>query len=145
MSQENWSENEFSSNFVKFNKVGDYIQGTLLDKYKPEKPDVYGKTDPKYAIRATEGKWHAPDGEEFDAIPGEVYRVGSKPAIEGQMKNSVMGQKIRFKLTELRKSKMGNPAKIITVFSAKDAEGRPILDSEFTSTNNDINPEDIPM
>lgn len=149
MTQENWEKNEITSDFVKFNKVGDYIQGTLMDKYKPDKPDKYGKIAEKYVVKATEGKWHAPDGEEFEANVGENYRVGSNPVMEKAMKSSVIGQKIRFKLTELRKNNKGNPTKIIEAFSLKDAEGRPILDqdalAEVSTTHDEIDPDNISM
>lgn len=131
MSPENWEENLVSSNFVKFNRVGDFIKGVLIDIYTPESPDVYGKKNRRFGIKAIEGKWSELDGTEKVAVVGDVYRVGSKPGIDAQMGAAIIGQRIMFKFTESRKSKMGNPAKIITVYSPKDAEGRIIIDQDF--------------
>jgi len=133
MTQENWEENGVVSDFVTFNKVGDFIKGVWIEAYTPDKVDKFGKKERKLSIRATEGKWHGPDGAEVIAEVGETYRVSEKSAIAAQLKKSVIGQYLMFKLTELRKSDKGNPAKIITVLSKKDGEGRPVVDKDFSS------------
>ena len=85
----------------------------------------------KLVVKGIEGKWHESDGSVVEVVEGEVYKVGEKEPIAKQMAETVLGQKIMFKLVELRPTKKGNPAKIITVFSLKDAEGRPVLDQAW--------------
>lgn len=139
MSIENWEENGVRSNFVKFNKVGDFIKGTLTEMVTPDKPDAYGKKERKLTVKAVEGKWHEADGSEVDAVPGEMYRVGAKPGVEAQITSSVLGHRMMFKLTELRKNNKGNPTKIITVLTQKDPEGRPVFDQEWLKEKSDTN------
>jgi hypothetical protein len=128
MTDYNYEENGVVSDFVKFNKVGDFIEGVYVSSEMPTKPDKYGKTERKLFIKAKKGTWFESDGSKTDAVEGDVYRISAKPAIEAQMKKTVIGQIVRFKLTELKKSDKGNPTKIITVYSAKDAEGRPVIE-----------------
>lgn len=116
---------EVRSNWVKFNKVDDYIAGTLIDIFVPETPDQYGKKNRTYILLATEGSFHGSDeskviDDQPTVIePGEIYRVGSKPAIDGQMTKMEIGDKVKFKLIEIRPTKKGNPAKIVKVYRGR--------------------------
>lgn len=134
--KENWEQAEVKSNFVKFNKVGDFIKGTIVNIVTPDKDDVYGKRERKIVIKASEGEWHETSGEKTVAEVGEEYRVSAKEAIEVQIKKAVIGNVMMFKYTESRKSKTPGfqPTKIITAFYKKDAEGRPVVERPVDNT-----------
>lgn len=133
---ENWEQAEVKSNFVKFNKVGDFIKGTVVDIFTPDKDDVYGKRERKVVLKALEGEWHETSGEKVVAEVGEEYKVSAKEAIEVQIKKTVIGNVMMFKYTEQRKSKTAGyqPTKIITAFYKKDAEGRPVVERPTDNT-----------
>ena len=129
-----YEENGVVSDFVKFNKVDDYVQGVWVDAFTPDKPDRFGKIERKLSIKATAGLWHDTDGSKVEAEVGSVYRISEKSAIAAQLKKTPMGAYVMFKLTELKKTDKSNPAKIITVYTKKDAEGRPVVDTEYKNS-----------
>ena len=86
-----YEENGVVSDFVKFNKVGDYVQGVWVDAFTPDKPDRFGKIERKLSIKATAGLWHDTDGSKVEAEVGSVYRISEKSAIAAQLKKTPMG------------------------------------------------------
>lgn len=140
------SYEEVRSNWVKFNKQDDYIKGTLIDIFVPDALDQYGKKNRTYIMKGIEGKFFGNDENKVvdssptSIEPGEIYRVGSKPQVDAQMTKIQLGQKVMFKLTELRPTKKGNPAKIIKVFAGpmdesfvKDVEEKAKAEAEFNA------------
>lgn len=137
---------EVRSNWVKFNKADDYVKGVLMEVYKPETADAYGKKNTTYIIKGLEGSFYGNDANKvIDNTPtpivkNDIYRVGSKDAVDAQMRNIKIGQRVMFRLTELRPSKKGNPAKIIKVLAGpmdedfiKEQKTKDITDAEFAA------------
>lgn len=100
--------------FFKFEKVGDFIQGTYIDKSR-------GKTkfgeQIIYILKDTEGN---------------VWNVGISVAKENfheRMKGILFGQIVGFKFDEERPTDKGNNAKIIRIYA--DSK---FVDSEWLST-----------
>lgn len=98
--------NMIKGNWAKFDKVGDQIKGTyvgskiVFDRLRNADKTVY----------------------ELQLDNGEIWNVGSKPAIDEQMRHVKLGQIIGFKfIAEGKPAKPGlNPAKIIKVFARQD-------------------------
>jgi hypothetical protein len=90
-------------NWFKFTNVGDNIQGTYINKRSVISP-INGNDQNVYELKLENG---------------EIWNVGSKPAIDEKMRNIKFGQIIEFKLIEIRPSKKAglNAAKIIQVFA----------------------------
>lgn len=129
---------EVKSNFVKFNKVDDYVKGSLISIVKPTQPDQWGKMKKIFTLKASEGSFHGNDENKVvdkDATivaENSLVRVSLGETSEQQMANIKLGQKVIIKLVELRPTKKGNPAKIYKVLAGpmdEDAlaeiEGRP--------------------
>lgn len=126
---------EVKSNFIKFNVPGDYIKGTLIDIFTPKEPDQWGKMNRVFVLKGIEGSYHGNDENKVvDKMPtvveaGDIVRVTSKPAVDSQMTKIKIGQKVIFKLKELRPSKKGNPSKIIIVSAGP-------MDPEYVTADN---------
>jgi len=130
MSNENFEEVKASSNYVKFNKVEDFVKGTLIEVIPSDGSlDKYGnKRATIYVLRTESGKWwggqkddntgnYIIDDQPTEAQADEEWRVTGNKFVDGYMKDIKVGQKIIIRMIELRKSKKGYPAKIIKVFA----------------------------
>ena len=127
MSFENYQEVKPTSNYIKFNKVNDYIEGTLIGVFTPNKPDNFGKMDKKYTILCDEGSVHlgkmdAAGNYVVDATPtvltkDEEYIVTGKASVDRAMKEIQIGQKCVIQLSEFKaSSKPGyKPSKIMRI------------------------------
>src|SRR5207253_1469064 len=97
-------------NWVKFWKVNDFIKGTLLETVVPTVPDRFGKKERVYVLKGIEGIFHMdkvkPD--ETTVTAGDIWRFQSKQAIDDQMTKIQIGQKIMFKLINLKPTTKGN-------------------------------------
>ena len=146
MSQEDFEEVKPKSNYIKFNKVNDYIQGTLTEVFRPSKPDNFGKMDMKYTILADEGSVHlgtmdaagnyVVDVDATVLIPGEPYIVTGKASVDKAMKEVSLGMKCIIQLTEFKpSSKPGfKPSKIMKVM--KGGVNQAWLDEQAQANGN---------
>lgn len=145
-------ENEVASSWVKFNvpfldedggqnPAADKILGTLVAK-KKVKSTLQGKegTDAMvYELKGDEGSYHTLDERKKVVEPavrvesGAFYSVGGTVVIDRQMQNVRVGQKVGLKYIEEKPSKTKGfaPAKIVKVYTPKDADGNPLMDEEF--------------
>lgn len=108
------------SGWVNFNKVGDYVKATLLDIKTPTEPDQWGKIRRVFTLKVWEGEYHPQNedktlGAKVTLQPGEIVRFTSKDAIDAQMTQTKLDQKIILRFTESKPTKKGNNAKIIKV------------------------------
>ncbi len=121
MSQEDFVE--LKPAWINFNKEGDYVKATLIDVYKPRDPDQFGKIKNTYTLIVEEGQWFG--GQKVDGnyivdktatVPekGSTWKFSANEKFDQRLNTIKVGQKVLFKLDELRKSKLGNPAKIIS-------------------------------
>lgn len=135
-------ENAVTSNWVKFNvPIEDKVMGTLISvrEVKSTIPGQEGKMVKIYELKADEGSFH--DADEMKQViepaitinAGDYWNVGGKPAIDQQMRNVKIGQKVGFKLIDIQPSKTKGfaPAKNVKVFTPKGADGKPLMDTEF--------------
>lgn len=128
------NDDKVKSNFFKFKKLNDYIQGTLIDKYEQEDrmPNAKSGLQWIYEIKAVASKQDGVETEENDTI----IKVGGKLALDSQLKNVGLGQIIEIRFVEEKKpSKPGlNGAKILQVFA------RPgLVDKEWLAQHNSTN------
>ncbi len=95
--------NKVKGNWMKWEKVGDSIEGTLISIRKVHNA-LYDKDQTVYELKKDDG---------------EVWNVGSKPAIDTQMKYVKLGQIVGFQFVEQKKpARPGvSGAKIIQVFA----------------------------
>lgn len=147
--KESWdsSENEVTSNWVKFNVIGeDKVMGTLTAKrtMKSFIPGKEGEMVNIYDLKADVGSFHETD-EKKQVIPepvvieeGSMWTIGGKPIIDRQMINVKVGQKVGFKFTEevASKTKGFAPAKVIKVYTPKNDDGSFKMDTEWIEQNN---------
>lgn len=140
MTKENY--NEAQSQIMKFNEIGDFIKGTLIDVSKRQSPDAYGKISTIFTIKVKEGKFLGSSKNEktgkskLDETPtimheGEEYVLFADGILAGLMKKIKIGQKFMVKLTELKPTTKGNDAKIKKVFPGTDEQGKPLMDTEW--------------
>lgn len=106
------------SGWVNLNKPGDYVKATLLDIKTPTEVDQYGKIRRVFTLKVWEGEFHPLKedktlGEKVTLKAGDVMRFTSKDAIDAQMTQTKLDQKIILRLAELKPTKKGNPAKIV--------------------------------
>jgi hypothetical protein len=117
---------QVKSLFVKFNKIGDFIKGTLVDVREVESqlPDKKGEMQKIYELKAELGQYHETDDQKQVIEPpvlveaGEFYSIGGKPGIDAQMRRVKKGQIVAFKFTESKPSKTKgfSATKVIKVF-----------------------------
>jgi len=136
---------EPKTNTVKFNKIGDYVQGTLVDVSETKSPDKWGKFSMIYTIKADKGEYlgttkdpetekHVLDKDRTKVNEGEEYSVffDKEKTVVVQVMNKVkLGQKVMFKLVEFKETDKGNPAKIIKVLPGLAEDGKPFMDEEW--------------
>lgn len=127
-------DDKIKSNFFKFKKPGDFIQGTLIDKYEQEDRMPNARTPMQwiYEIKAVASKQDGIEAEENDTI----IKVGGKVGIDNQLKNIGLGQIIEIRFVEEKKpSKPGlNGAKILQVFARAS-----LVDKEWLAQRNGSN------
>lgn len=144
-------ENEVQSNWVKFYvPMEDKILGTLIAK-RTMKSAIPGKESEDvnvYELKADSGSFHNVDDKKV-VIPepitintGEVWSVGGKNSIDVQMRNVNVGQKVGFKFIDEKASKTKGfaPAKNIKVYTPKNDDGTPQMDTEWIEENNSEEP-----
>jgi len=137
-----------TSNVVQFNKVGDYIKGTLISVEESPRVDKYGKKNTIYRIKSKDGSFHRSDKETsaIDTTPtaikeGEEYTMFlNGPAVD-LMRKVVVGQKFKIQLTELRKSAKGQPATIRTVYPGLNQKDEPLMDTEWLKSQEEQSSE----
>lgn len=96
--------NKVAGSFATFKKIGDQVEGTLVDKRQtPDKMNP-GKMQWIYELKGTNG---------------EIILVGGKPGIDMQMKNVRLGQVIgmRYEKDKPSTNPALKPAKIIQVYA----------------------------
>lgn len=139
---------ESKPNIMQFNKIGDYIQGTLVDVSDTTTKDAYGNLKRIYSFKADGGEFLAArkdestgksvlDKERTKIGKGEDYLVFIKHnqgVVIGEMKKIKLGQKVKLGLTELKDVGKGNPAKIIKVYPGINADGKPFMDEEWVAS-----------
>ena len=105
-------ENRIQSNWMKFEKVGDKIEGTLIAK-RAIFNQLSGRDQIVYEIKKTNG---------------EYWNIGGKPGIDAQMQKVRVGQIVGFEFIKERKpSRAGyHPLKIIQIYANPD-----IIDEEW--------------
>ena len=130
--------NEVKSSWLTWGKPGDHVKGTLVAKYEREN-NISGKVEMQtiYEIKAMSGEFHALKQDEngnYVPLPeatvltsGDVWNVGSKKALDSQMRNVKIGQIIGMKFMESvpAKEKGRYPTKVIKVYT----EGK--MDEDF--------------
>jgi hypothetical protein len=122
---EEWQE--VKTSFVKWGKVGDNIEGTLIDvrETTSQLPGKEGEMQKIYDIKSDRGSYHDLDAKKNAVEPAiiieanEIYSVGGRTGIDAQMRRIVVGQKVRFIFTEEKpaKTKGYNDLKIIKVMT----------------------------
>lgn len=141
---------ESKPNTMKFNKLGDYIQGTLTEIGETTSPDAYGKLSMIYSVKADKGQFlgthlneetgkYDLDKEATVINEGDEYTIfvdKHKGPLVSAMKKVAVGQKFLMKLVEIRKTDKVNPTKIIKVMPGKTPDDKPAMDEEWVEQNN---------
>lgn len=133
-----------STNTVKFNEIGDYITGTLIQVSKTTKPDQYGKLSSVFTIKSKAGKFLGSsknpktgktvlDSEPTIIGEGEEWTLFAecKGVLEQRLKSIKIGQIFQVKFTEIKPTTKGNDAKIKTVYPAKNGKGEDVMDTAW--------------
>jgi len=121
------AENEVKSSFIQWGKPGDHIVGTLVDKREVENQlaDKAGTMQTIYEIKVDRGEYHIiKEDKSIDATAtkfnaDDIWSIGGKAAIDSQMRNVKMGQKVAMKYMEEvpSKTKGYNPTKVIKIYT----------------------------
>jgi len=122
-------ENEIKLQWMKFNKIGDWASGTLMNVREMESKlsGQEGKIIKIYEFNAHGGSFHNID-EKKQILPepiiikeGEIYSMGGKAIIDKQMRMIKIGQIFGVRFTEEKppKTKGFNPLKIIKIYAGK--------------------------
>lgn len=115
--------NEIKSGVMKFNKVGDAIKGTLLERkkqksnYKDEVVNFY-----KFLVHA--GVYHDLNDEKqlietpVELVEGTIIGVWGKPQLDDKLSQVKYGQIVGIRLSEKKKSATPgyNPTSIFSVY-----------------------------
>lgn len=128
MSEDNYSEDDVvKSPWMKWNKPGDNIYGTLVSVGEREQTSPEGKVSKVkvYEMLTDGGEFHDLDDEKNlikDAIKikeGETWNVGGHFTFDPSMKNMRIGQMLKIEFTETKPSKTKGyaPMKIRKVYS----------------------------
>lgn len=123
MNYEFTDQDAVKANWWKLTEVGVSIQGTLTRKFE-QNNSASGEIQQCYELKTEDG---------------EFCNVGGKPAIDAQMRNVKLGQIVKFQYIEERPSKIAtkNAAKIVQVFSNKEAVDKEWLQEQETLNVND--------
>lgn len=114
-----------ASNYFKFGKIGDFIRGTLVNRYQQDnKLGAPGAKQWVYELRAEEGFFHnivekVPQAEQSDLAVGETYLVSGKAIIDRNMRTCQIGQGCIMRYTGDFKLPNGNTAKTVEVLLEK--------------------------
>lgn len=107
-------ENALKGNWMKFEKVGDSIEGTLTDIRKVPNQFKDGELQTIYELKKSGGEGYV---EQFEN--GDFVNVGSKDSVDIQLRHVQLGQIVGFKFIEERKNLGRNPTKIIQAYADK--------------------------
>lgn len=128
--QEEWAE--VKNSWVKFNKLGDFIVGTLVAvrEIKSQLPGQEGQMTKVFEIKADAGEFHDLDDKKQvieEAIvvnPEEIWNIGGgskeKPSmLDAQFRNIKLGQKVKVEYVDDKpaKQKGFNPMKVKKVYT----------------------------
>lgn len=132
-----------SSNWFKFEEVGNSIKGTLVDRYDKESKDETMPDQVIFVLRKCEV-----NGEKMN--PEEEWNVGIKKSntyILSRMKNVKLGQRVGFLFEkEIEPSRKGmHPAKSIKPFAWGMDEDYESMVAESSESENEVNVEDVPF
>jgi hypothetical protein len=133
---------EVTNKTVKFNQVGDFVAGTLIEVIAGTKPDKYGKISNIYRILSDEGSFLGStknektgksvlDKEETKISKDEEWTLFANGVLAGQLKRVKIGGKFMVKLTELKPSDKGNDIKIKKVYIDTDKDNNPVMNVEW--------------
>lgn len=145
-------ENLVQSNWIKFNVVGDNINGTLIAvrQTKSRMPGKEGELVKIYEIKADGGEFHDSKDKKVIEVPikiqaGEFWNVGGGFILDAAMRNIRLGQKIGIKYTGDKASKQAgfNAMKIKRVFIRKDAAGKAVMDEEWLAQQDSANLDNL--
>ena len=119
--------NEVRTSWMKFNKIGDYVVGTLISvrEIQSTLPGKENEMVKIYEIKADRGELHDTDNKKqvvesaVSINEDEIWNVGGGVVIDSQMRNIKLGQKIAIKFTEEKpaQKKGFNPMKVKKVYS----------------------------
>lgn len=149
-----YEEVKRKSNYIKFNKLNDYIKGTFIKITVPTEPDQFGRLDKKYTILCEEGHVYGGTMEKdtgnyiVDSVattlePGREYIITGKPSLDASMAEIPVGYKCMVQLYEFKQSKKGNrPAKVMKVF--KGAQDTEWIESQKAATWEDTDSSTLP-
>jgi hypothetical protein len=122
------AENEVKSSFIQWGKPGDHIVGTLVDKREVENQlaDKAGTMQTIYELLVEKGEYHiikedkSIDEKATTLNPSDIWSIGGKAAIDSQMRNVKIGQKVGMKYMEEvpSKTKGYNPTKVIKIYTS---------------------------
>lgn len=129
MSKDNYSDSDVvKSPWMKWNKVGDKIYGTLTSVSEREQTNQNtGKSETVkvYEMLTDGGEFHDVDDEKnvikeaVEIKEGEMWNIGGHFTFDPSMKNIRIGQRLKIEFTETKPSKTKGyaPMKIRKVFS----------------------------
>lgn len=127
---------------MKFTKVGDKIEGTLIGRSQMESR-ITGEMQNIYEIKL---KNDAPviDGEEQKFFPGDIWMVGGKKVIDNQMRHVRLGQIVAFVFDREVPSKTAgiSAMKFIQIYANQESVDKEWLkEMENEDLSTDIEPE----
>jgi len=148
------AENEVKSSFIQWGKPTNFIIGTLVDKREVENQlaDKAGTMQTIYEILVEKGEYNVINEdksiakEPTELKAGEIWSIGGKAAIDSQMRNVKIGQKLGMKYMEEvpSKTKGYNPTKVIKIYTsgemnkewldAQDPDGAKQADKDFNGS-----------
>ena len=127
-------KNKVASPFFSFKKIGDKIEGTLVD-VSTVMNTLSGKEQQIYELKCSDGNY---------------AKVGGKPGIDGQMKRVRLGQIVGFEfMSEKENSNPAfSPTKIIQVYADSEVVDKEWLESQesvdkLIDTENSFAPEQV--
>ncbi len=117
-------ENEIKSSTMKFNKVGDGLKGTLLEKKKQKSNYKDGEIVNFYKFKVHAGVYHDLNDEKqlieapVEIEPGSVIGVWGKPQLDDKLSQIKLGQIVGIRLADKTPPKVkGNyPTNVYAVY-----------------------------
>jgi hypothetical protein len=126
------AENEVKSSFIQWGKPTNFIVGTLVDKREVENQlaDKAGTMQTIYEILVERGEYNIiKEDKSIDATAtalkaDDIWSIGGKAAIDSQMRNVKIGQKVAMKYMEEvpSKTKGYNPTKVIKIYTSGEMD-----------------------